>query len=97
MGPKEVNMHLKLPFPSPERKCVGLKSNGNSLILFSIVPKASADQYIAIHTTTGTTPVKGYCLLCVPLFILLGRRRMRRQRERMRGIDSEEGKKEQER
>lgn len=63
MGPKEVNMHLKLPFPSPERKCVGLKSNGNSLILFSIVPKASADQYIAIHTTTGTTPVKGYCLL----------------------------------
>lgn len=97
MGPRKVNMHLKLPFPSPERKCVGLKSNGNSLILFSIVPKARADQYIAIRTTTGTTPVKGYCLLCVRLFILLGRRRMRRRRERLRGIDSGEGRKEHER
>lgn len=65
MGPQKVNMHLKLPFPSPERKRVGLKSSGNSLTLFSIVPKASADQYTAIHTTTGTTPVKGYSVLSV--------------------------------
>lgn len=60
MGPKEVNEHLKLPCLSPERKCVGLESSGNSLTLFSIVPKANADQYADIHTATGTIPVKGY-------------------------------------
>lgn len=93
VGPEKVNLHLKLPFPSPERKCVGLKSSGNSLTLSSIVPKASADQYAAIHTTTGTTPVKGYSVPSVfLLFILLGRRRMRRRGgKRMRGIDGGEG------
>jgi len=68
MGPKEVNMNLKLPRLSPEEKhCVGLESSGNSLTLFSIVPKANADQYTAIHTTTGTTPVKGYSFFSVSL------------------------------
>lgn len=68
MGPKEVNMHLKLPCLSPEKKkCVGLESSGNSLTLSSIVPKANADQYAAIHTTTGTTPVKGYSFFSVLL------------------------------
>lgn len=44
----------------PRKKCVGLESNSSLLTLFSIVPKANADQYTAIHTTTGTTLVKGY-------------------------------------
>lgn len=75
-------MHLKLPHLSPEKKkkCVGLESSGNSLTLFSIVPKANADQYTAIHTTTGTIPVKGYSFFSVlSLFILAGWRRMRRR------------------
>lgn len=68
MRPKEVNTHLKLPCLSPEKKkkkCVGLESSGNSLTLLSIVPKANADQYTAIHTTTGTTLVKGYSFFSV--------------------------------
>lgn len=65
MGPRKVNTHLKLPCLCPEKKCVGLESSGNSLTLSSIVPKANADQYTAIHTTTGTTPVKGYSFLSV--------------------------------